>query len=375
MRTWAWTVLAVALVGVALGTVGTVAAQQRPASGTGGGGGPGGQGGAGGPGGPVAVELAAVKQEAALEAAQAVGSLRAAQTTVLRPEVSGRIVQLNVRDGQRVARGQLLVQLDDGVQQAQLAQALAQAATAESNVRRQQELLGQGFVSASAVEQAQSAAQVAQAQVQLARAQLARLQVRAPFSGVAGIRLVSLGDYVKDGADLISLEDPSRLWADFRLPEQFAGRLRVGQPLSVSIDALPGTRLPATVEAVDAQADAQGRALLVRAALKQTVPNLRSGLFVRVALELGRREGALWVPEEALVPQGGKLFVFTVQDGEARRVPVKVGARKPGWVELLEGVKAGQQVVTAGQQRLRGESAKVKAIDPDKIGGGQKKGA
>lgn len=344
-------------------------AQQRPASAPGGGG-----------AGPVAVEVAAVKAEAAVEAAQAVGSLRALQTTVLRPEVAGRIVRLNVADGQRVAKGQVLVQLEDAVQQAQLAQAQAQAAAADSQVRRQQELLAQGFVSASAVEQATTAAQVAQAQVQLARAQLLRYQVRAPFGGVAGIRLVSLGDYVKEGADLLSLEDASHLWADFRVPEQLAGRLRVGQAVQLSVDALPDTRLTGRVEAVDAQADANGRALLVRARLLQTVPNLRSGLFVRVALELGRREGALWVPEEALVPQGGKLFVFKVKGGEARRVPVKVGARKPGWVELLEGVQAGEQVVTAGQQRLRGESAKVKPVELDKVGrkpdaNGNKKGA
>ena len=336
MKAWGWAALAVLVIGAAW------AQQQRPASGAAGG---------QGQGGPVVVEVAPVVQESAVEAAQAVGSLRASQTTLLRPEVSGRVVALNVRDGQRVQRGQLLVQLDDGVQQAQLAQALAQSVTAESHVRRQQELLAQGFVSGSSVEQAQSAAQVAQAQVQLARAQLARLQVRAPFSGVAGIRLVSLGDYVRDGADLVSLEDASKLWADFRLSEQYAGRLRVGQPVSVSVDAIPGTQLAGVVEAVDARADADGRALLVRAALKQTVPNLRSGLFVRVALELGRRDGALWVPEEALVPQGGKLFVFKVKDGEARRTPVKVGARKPGWAELLEGVQAGDQVVTAGQQR------------------------
>jgi membrane fusion protein (multidrug efflux system) len=199
--------------------------------------------------------------------------------------------------------------------------------------------------------------------------------VRAPFSGVAGIRQVSLGDYVKDGADLFTLEDPSQLWADFRLPEQYAGRLRVGQPLVVSVDALPGTRLKAVVAALDAQADADGRALRVRAALKETVPHLRSGLFVRVALELGRREGALWVPEEALVPQGGKLFIFKVRDGEARRTPVKVGARKPGWAELLEGVAAGEQVVTAGQQRLRGDVVKVKAVDIDKVGGAAMKKA
>ena len=345
----------------------TAWAQQRPAGGAG--------GAPGGAAAPVAVELAPVRQEAALDTAQAVGSLRAAQTTLLRPEVAGRIVRLNVSDGARVSKGQLLVQLDDGVQQAQLAQALAQAATADSTVRRQLELQAQGFVSGSSVEQAQSAAQVAQAQVMLARAQLARLQVRAPVSGVAGIRQVSLGDYVKDGAELFTLEDPSQLWADFRLPEQYAGRLRVGQPLVVSVDALPGTRLKAVVAALDAQADADGRALRVRAALKETVPHLRSGLFVRVALELGRREGALWVPEEALVPQGGKLFIFKVSDGEARRTPVKVGARKPGWAELLEGVAAGEQVVTAGQQRLRGDVVKVKAVDIDKVGGEAKKKA
>jgi membrane fusion protein, multidrug efflux system len=361
MRVWA---VAVAVAGAAAVVMAAWAQQQRPASAPAGAARPGG----GGPGGPVAVEVAPVKRDPAVEAAQAVGSLRAAQTAMLRPEVSGRIVRLNVNDGQRVARGQLLVQLDDGVQQAQLAQALAQASTADSNVRRQQELLGQGFVSASAVEQAQSAAQVAQAQVQLARAQLARLQVRAPFAGVVGIRMVSLGDYVKDGADLFQIEDPSRLWADFRLPEQLAGRLRVGQPVQVSVDALPGTRLAGVVEAVDAQADANGRALLVRARLTQTVPNLRSGLFARVALELGRREGALWVPEEALVPQGGRLFVFTVKDGEAKRVPVQVGERRPGWVELLQGVRDGDQVVTAGQQRLRGDSAKVRPVDPEQIG-------
>ncbi len=321
-----------------------------------------------GAGAPVAVEIARVQQETAVESAQAVGSLRAAQTTMLRPEVAGRIVALNVQDGQRVARGALLVQLDDAVQQAQLAQAKAQAANADSNVKRQQELQAQGFVSASAVEQAQSSALVAQAQVQLARAQLQRLQVRAPFSGVAGIRLVSLGDYVKEGADLVSLEDAALLWADFRLPEQYAGRLRVGQPVQISIDAMPGPRLPGVVTAVDAQADPNGRALLVRARLAQTVPGLRSGLFVRVSLELGRREGALWVPEEALVPLAGKLFVYRVVGGKALRTPVTVGARKPGLAELTQGVQAGDQVVSAGQQRLRGDDVAVKAVDIDKMG-------
>lgn len=312
---------------------------------------------------PAVVELAPVRSEVAVEAAQAVGSLRAQQTTLLRPEVQGRITALAVRDGQRVRKGEVLVQLDDAVVRAQLQQAQAQAATAQSQVRRQEELRAQGFVSPSVVEQAQMAAQVAQAQVALAQAQVQRYQVRAPFTGVAGIRLVSLGDYVKEGADLIGLEDTSRFYADFRVAEQLAGRLQVGQPVQVSVDALPGKALNAVVEAVDTQADANGRSLLVRARLTEGRPALRSGLFVRVALELGRREGALWVPEEALVPQGGKLFVYRVVGAEALRMPVKVGARKPGFVELLEGVQAGDRVVSAGQQRLRGEKSAIKPIE------------
>ncbi|MBH9552573.1 efflux RND transporter periplasmic adaptor subunit [Inhella gelatinilytica] len=324
---------------------------------------------------PAAVEVASVRRDDALEAAQAVGSLRAQQTTMLRPEVQGRIVKLAIKDGQKVSAGAVLVQLDDSVVRAQLQQAQAQAATAQSQVRRQEELQAQGFVSPSAVEQAQMAAQVAQAQVALAQAQVQRYQVRAPFAGVAGIRLVSVGDYVKEGADLVGLEDTRRFYADFRVAEQLAGRLKVGQPVQVTVDALPGQPLAALVEAVDTQADANGRALLVRARLTQTKAGLRTGLFVRVALELGRREAALWVPEEALVPQGGKLFVYRVVGAEAHRVPVKVGARKPGWVELLEGVQAGDQVVSAGQQRLRGDKAPIKPVDLQSLGSAPKAAA
>jgi membrane fusion protein (multidrug efflux system) len=316
----------------------------------------------------VAVELAAVRAEAALEVVQALGNLRAAQTTMLRPEVAGRIVRLPVADGQRVARGQLLVQLDDAVQRAQAQQASAQADTAASNLKRARELQAQGFVSDSAVEQAEGQLKVAQAQLALARAQVQRLQVRAPFAGVLGIRQVSLGDYLKEGAELFTLEDSSRLWADFRVPEQMAGRVRAGQALSLSVDALGGQRLNGVVEAVDSQADANGRALLVRARLTQTAPGLRSGLFVRVSLELGRREQATWVPEEALVPQGGKVFVFRVQGGVAEKLAVQTGARKPGWVELLGGVAAGDQVVAAGQQRLRGDKVPVRAVELERLG-------
>ena len=334
---------------------------------------------AGGAGGPAAVEVAKAEVMRIEDDAQAVGSVRAVQTIVLRPEVSGRIVRLGFKDGERVRRGQVLVQLDDLLQRAQVKQAEAQAAIARTNLQRSRELLAQNFVSQSAVDQNAAALEVADAQVALARAQLARLTITAPFDGVAGIPSVSVGDYLKDGADIVSLEDRSRLWIDFRLPERFVGAARVGQPVAVTLDALPGRNFEGTVEALDALVDANGRSLLVRAHLNRPVPELKSGMFARTRVVFAVRERAVVVPEEALVPVGGKQFLYKVVDAPAgasgpgktaQRVEARLGARLPGRVEILSGIEPGDVVVTAGHQRLtRGDSVPVRVIDLSRAGG------
>ena len=221
-----------------------------------------------GAGGPVAVEAGRVEVQALAEDAQAVGTLRARQSVVLRPEVSGRIVKLGFTDGQRVRRGQVLIQLDDSLQAAQLQQAEAQAGIARTQLQRNRELLAQNFVSPSVVDQAQAALQVAEAQVALNRAQLERMAVRSPFDGVAGIRTVNLGDYVKDGSDLVSVEDASTMWVDFRLPERYVPRLKIGQAIELGLDALPGRAFGAQIEALDTQLEANGRSLLVRLSVR-----------------------------------------------------------------------------------------------------------
>lgn len=329
--------------------------------------------GPGGQGGPASVEVGRVQVQSLADEAQAVGTLRARQSVTLRPEVSGRITRLGFSDGQRVRRGQLLVQLDDALQAAQLQQAEAQAGIARTQLARNRELLAQNFVSPSVVDQAEATLKVAEAQVALAKAQLERLQVRAPFDGVAGIRLVNLGDYVKDGSDLVSLEDASTMWVDFRLPERYVPRLNLGQDVSVALDALPGRDFKARIEALDAQLDANGRSMLVRARLLGDTGALRSGLFARVRVVFALRGEALVVPEEALVPQGGKQYVVKLVPGAegkglmSERIEARLGMRVPGKVELLEGVKAGDLVVTAGQARLmRGGPQPVKVVDLDK---------
>ena len=334
----------------------------------------------GGPGGPVGVEVARVEAMTLTDDVQAVGSLKSSQGVMLRPEVSGRIARLGFVEGQRVQRGQLLVQLDDTLQQAQLKQAEAQASIARTNLQRSRELLAQNFVSQSAVDQNATSLQVAEAQVALAQAQLARMRVLAPFDGTAGLKLVDIGDYVKDGADVVNIEDLTALTVQFAVPERYIDRLRVGQPVDVAVDALPGRSFKGRVQAVDSQVDANGRALQVLAQVDNPGALLKPGMFARPRVIFSVREGAVLVPEEALVPLGAQQFVFKIVDGPdgqklSQRLEAKIGLRLPGKVEIVEGLQAGDVVATAGQTRLlRGDRLPVRVIDISKPAAGGKPG-
>ena len=311
---------------------------------------------------------------------QAVGSLKSVQGVMLRPESSGRISKLGFADGARVVKGQLLVQLDDTLQQAQIKQAEAQASIARTNLQRSRELQAQGFVSQSAVDQNAAALQVAEAQVALAQAQAQRMRVLAPFNGTAGLRAVDVGDYVKDGADIVNIEDLSSLTVQFALPERYIDRLRAGQAVELSVDAMPGRSFKGRVQAVDSQVDANGRALQVLAQVSNPGTVLRPGMFARPRVVFSVREGAVVVPEEALVPVGAKQFVFKVvagADGKqtAQRVEAKIGTRLPGKVEILDGIQAGDTVVTAGHGRLmRGDGQAVRVVDLNKSAGADNAG-
>ncbi|MBT9490692.1 MAG: efflux RND transporter periplasmic adaptor subunit [Rubrivivax sp.] len=330
--------------------------------------GPAGPGGSGAPGGPVAVEVGTVQRARLVDQTEAVGSLRSRQGVTLRPEVSGRIARFGFNEGQPVRRGQLLVQLDDTLQRAQLQQAEAQASIARTQLQRNRELVAQNFVSQSAVDQSAASLEVAAAQVALAQAQLARMRIVAPFDGQSGIRLVNLGDYVKDGADLVNLEDTSQVFVEYRLPERDLARVKPGLPVQVAVDALPGRTFEARIEALDAQVDADGRSLLVRARLDNREGVLRPGMFARARTVLAVRDDALVVPEEALVPMGGKQYLIKVVDGPtgkvSQRIEAKLGIRVPGRAEVLEGLKEGDTLVTAGQARLmRGDALPLRVID------------
>lgn len=324
---------------------------------------------AAGAGRPVTVEVARVEITRLIDDVQAVGSLRSRQGVVLRPEVSGRVTRLNFRDGDRVRRGQLLVQLDDQLPQAQIKQSEAELSIARANHKRNQELLAQNFISQRTVDESAANLDVALAKLALAQATAARLKIVAPFDGIAGIRAVNVGDYLKDGTDMVNVEDIDVVYVDYRLPERFQTQVKKGQKAVVEIDALPGRTFEAQLQAIDPLIDANGRSIAVRATIDNRQQLLRPGMFARVSTVFGERERALVIPEEAIVPQGGRQFVIKVLNGAekdsqlSKRVEVKVGIRRPGRVEILDGLSEGDTVVTAGHQRLQKDGAAVKVID------------
>ncbi|NCW34247.1 MAG: efflux RND transporter periplasmic adaptor subunit, partial [Betaproteobacteria bacterium] len=212
-----------------------------------------------GPRGPAAIELQAAVAKDLSDVASAVGTLRANETVMLRSEVAGRIASLYFKDGELVAKGQSLLGLDASVQEAELAQAKAELALGQTSFERSKDLAQRQFVSESALDQAAANLRVLEAKFQLSKARLDRTSIRAPFAGQLGLRNVSLGDYVKEGTDLVLLEDIASLKVDLRLPERFLGRLKKGQAIQVLIDAFPGKVFRAQVDAIDVQVDANGR--------------------------------------------------------------------------------------------------------------------
>ena len=318
---------------------------------------------------PPVVDVATVAVMRLTDDTQAVGSLRSRQGVVLRPEISGRVTQLNFRDGDRVRKGQLLVQLDDQLPQAQVQQSRAELSIAVANHTRNKDLVAQNFISQRSLDESAAALEVAQAKLALAQASANRLKIVAPFDGLTGIRTVNVGDYLKDGADIVNVEDMDAVLVDFRLPERFQSKVKKGQTASVALDALPGATFVATILAVDPLIDTSGRSVGVRGCIDNRQLQLRPGMFARVTSVFGVREQARVIPEEAIVPLGGKFYVIRLQPGVtpaarvSQRVEVKLGIRRPGKVEILHGLEAGDTVVTAGQQRIQRDGTEVKVLE------------
>lgn len=301
----------------------------------------------------IVVEAQKVSVVKLPQALVAVGSLRSDETVILRPEVAGRVSGILFKEGERVAKGQVLIQLDDSVQRADLDRANANHILSKTKHERAIDLRNKGFISSQALDESENNLKVAQADAELMRARSSKTTIRAPFAGTIGLRLVSVGDYVKEGQDMVNLESLDTLKVDFRVPELALSLLKDGQTLQITLDALPDKAYDGRVFAINPLIDANGRAVVIRAQVPNRDGKLRPGMFARVRLFTSESRDTLVVPEESLFPLGDDKYVYKVVEGKAVRQKIEIGQRREGRVEVVNGLVAEDVVVTAGAIKLR----------------------
>ncbi|MBW7930813.1 MAG: efflux RND transporter periplasmic adaptor subunit [Gammaproteobacteria bacterium] len=305
-----------------------------------------------GAGAGAAVLTARVEPRDFIDQTTALGTARATASIEVTSRISSTVTAIRFNEGQDVAAGALLVQLDSREIAAALALAEASLQQSRSQYERSLPLAKTGVLSTSQIEELEAKMKMDRAQVQSARARLDDTMIRAPFAGTVGLRRISMGDLVGPSSVLTTLDDTREIRLEFSVPEVFLGELAPGMNIRAQSTVYPGRAFTGTVSTIDSRVDPLTRAITVVAIIPNADKLLKPGMFLTVALERAR-QGVLMVPEEALNPRQGKQFVFLVREGRAVEQEVEIGARSPGLVEIRSGLAPGDVVVTDGIQRLR----------------------
>ena len=221
------------------------------------------------------------------------------------------------------------------------------------NFERAQELMKKGAGSQRAFDEALAKMRADEASLALAQATLDKMTLVAPFDGILGLRKVSLGDYVNPGQDMVNIESIETLKVDFRVSEIYAVQLKVGQSISITLDAIPGATFDGEVYAIDPAHDPNGRAVILRARTVNKDGVLRSGMFARVTLIIDAGRQGILVPETAIVPMGQEQFVFVLDGDKVKLTKLKIGQRRGGLVEVAQGLERTSVIVTEGALKLR----------------------
>ena len=300
----------------------------------------------------VPVETAAAEQQDLFSTIEAVGTSMARQSIEVVSLASGRVREVSFQPGQNVAAGDVLLKLDDEIERADLNQAEATLREAKLALDRAVTLRKQNAVSEAALDEAQSRMATAEAELDRAKRRLADRTLRAPFDGIMGMRQVDAGARVSDSTVITTLDDLSEIEIEFSISETLYSEIQLGLAVVATAAAYPDRRFAGAVTSIDSRIDPVGRSFKVRATLPNEDLALPAGMYMHVTLELDSRT-AVVVPETAIVPEGGKSYVYVVQEGVAERREVSLGARQPGSVEVAAGIEAGDIVVTSGTQSLR----------------------
>lgn len=308
------------------------------------------------------VEVTAAFVDTVVDAIVATGQIEALQQIELRPDVEGRVMALLFREGSRVAQGTPLVKIDDAELRAQVDRARADRDLAKQSLERTRQLLAEKAAATADLERAEATSRSSQASLDLLELRLARTVVRAPFAGVIGQRLVSLGDYVNSSSHLLTLQTVSPQRISFSVPERYAGSLKLGQQVAFQVAALAAKTFSARVDFVDPVVTLPGRTITVKGIADNSQGSLQPGMFIEARLATEVRPAAVIIPEEAVAPTAGAAWVWVVAGEKVTRREVELGVRSPGFVEVRKGIDVGDRVVVGGLDRLS-NGAPVKSTD------------
>lgn len=304
-------------------------------------------------GGPaIAVITAAAQQRPMNVAIEAIGTANANEAVSVTAKAANIVTAVRFTDGQAVRAGDILVELDRGQVEAELAAANAAFEESRSQLNRSRELFNTQALSAAQYEQLEATMKANEARVDAAKARLADTYIRAPFSGHVGLRRVSLGALISPGTVVTTLDDTSSIKVDFAVPEVYVGQLRAGQDVTARTNAYPGRSFTGKIVSVDSRVDPTARAVTVRAVVPNRDGLLKPGMFLTVSVAQDSRP-AVVIPEEALVPEQARQFVYVVDGQQVAKREVVLGRREPGYVEVTDGLAAGDRVVIEGTLKLR----------------------
>lgn len=310
---------------------------------------------------PSMVNVATAKLQPWQTQIPATGTLSALQGVLLKSEVAGRVTKIYFNSGCNVISGSPLVDIDPGVIQAQLAQAIAKAKLSSDDYQRAIELFQRGALSKQDMDTAQSNKMADAAGVKQMQAQLNQYQITAPFSGRTGLQLFNLGDYISVGQALVNLQQLDPLRVDFTVPENYLGQINSGDTVQIQSDTESNKTILGKVTAIDSAIDPATRTIALRANIPNANQKLLPGGFVQVVLLAGKSQMLVTIPQTALVYDASGNYVYTVVNQHAVKTPVTTGQQNSTQISVLSGLKPGDQVVVAGQLKI-GDGSPVMAV-------------
>ena len=312
---------------------------------------------------PVPVGVVEVAEERFADRIQALGTAQADESVTLTARVSETVESVHFEDGEYVEEGEVLLELARREQLAELEEYRAALKEAEQQLERTRDLASRGNAAEATLDQQVRLVEESRAQIEGARARIGIRVIRAPFSGILGMRRVSTGTLVSPGDEITTLDDVTPIKLDFSVPERFLSALKTGQTVLAKAAAYPGEVFRGKISTVNSRVDPVTRAITVRAIIPNEDARLRPGMLLTVEV-INRERMALSIPEEALVPEGEKQYVYVVDTaaGTAQRREVSIGQRVPGRVEVLDGLREGEMLVVSGTQQLR-PGAEVEIVE------------